>query len=101
MERLQDSNSSARNELFNIANMLQVKGIPSRSSLINYLRIKNLHLSPEFPQVQELFRLIEDEESPFTLSKKGRELIDGLSANFPSINKYKPFLIKTLSVRIL
>jgi hypothetical protein len=81
--------------------MLQVKGIPSRASLINYLRVKNLHLSTDFPLIQELFRLMEDEESPFTLSKQGRALLDKLSTTFPSMTQYKPFLIKTLSVRIL
>jgi hypothetical protein len=80
--------------------MLQVKGIPSRSSLINYLRIKNLHLSPEFPDIQELFRLIEDEESPFTISKKGFAIIEKLSQE-SEWKQYRDFLIKTLSIRIL
>jgi hypothetical protein len=56
--------------------MLQVKGIPSRASLLNYVRVKNLHLSPEFPQIRELFRLIEDEESPFNISKQGKAILD-------------------------
>lgn len=69
-DQLQDATSSARHELFSIASMLQVKGIPSRASLINYVRIKNIALQAGFPaEVQELFRLIEDEESPFTISK--------------------------------
>jgi len=49
MNEFYDESSSVRNELFGIANMLQVKGIPSRSSLINYLKVKNLHLSQDFP----------------------------------------------------
>jgi hypothetical protein len=44
---------------------------------------------------------MEDEESPFTLSKQGRVLLDQISTTFPSMSQYKPFLIKTLSVRIL
>jgi hypothetical protein len=80
--------------------MLQVKGIPSRASLINYLKVKNLHLQPDFPEIQELFRLIEEEESPFTISKKGKEIIDKISGN-PLWAQYRDFLIKTLSVRIL
>lgn len=69
--------------------------------MINYVRIKNIHLQPEFPEVQELFRLIEDEESPFTISKKGKEIIDKLVGQDKSWAQYKEFLVKTLSVRIL
>jgi translation initiation factor 3 subunit A len=102
MEQLQDSNSSARQELFSIASMLQVKGVPSRASLINYVRIKNIHLQPEFPEVQELFNLIEDEESPFVISKKGKAIIDKLAqSKNANISQYRDFLVKTLSVRIL
>lgn len=80
--------------------MLQVKGIPSRGSLLNYIRIKNLHLSPEFPHIQELFRLIENEESPFTISKSGKAILDQLSSH-KEWSQYNEFLKKTLSVRIL
>ena len=72
MNEFFDESSQIKRELFGIASMLQVKGIPSRTSLINYLKIKNLHLSSEFPQMQELFRLIEEEESPFNISKRGK-----------------------------
>lgn len=102
MEQLQDTNSAARNELFSIASMLQVKGVPSRASLINYVRIKNIHLQPDFPEVQELFRLIEDEESPFVISKNGKAIIDKLAKSTDKNQlQYREFLIKTLSVRIL
>jgi hypothetical protein len=101
MEQLQDQNSSARHELFSIASMLQVKGVPSRASLINYVKIKNIHLQAEFPEVQELFRLIEEEESPFTISKKGKAIIDKLVSKDSSWAQYREFLVKTLSVRIL
>jgi hypothetical protein len=100
MEKMQDANSSARHELFTIANMLQVKGIPSRASLLNYVRIKNLHLSPEHPHIQELFRLIEDEESPFVISKQGKLILDQLNS-VPDWAMYREFLTKTLSVRIM
>lgn len=66
--------------------------------MINYLKVKNLHLQPDHPEIQELFRLIEEEESPFTISKKGREMLDRLG---PQWAQYRPFLVKTLSVRIL
>lgn len=78
LDKVQES-PAAKLELFNIANMLQVKGIPSRASLLNYVRIKNLHLQPEYPHIQELFRLIEDEESPFIISKQGKAILDKLS----------------------
>lgn len=82
--------------------MLQVKGIPSRVSLINYLKIKNLHLSEEFPQIQELFRLIEDEESPFTISRKGKQLLESIMAvEGTDWVKYKAFIAKNLAVRVL
>lgn len=45
MNEFYDETSQIKNEIFSIASMLQVKGIPSRTSLINYLKIKNLHLS--------------------------------------------------------
>lgn len=102
MNEFYDESSQVKNELFGIANMLQVKGIPSRISLINYLKMKNLHLSSEFPQIQELFRLIEEEESPFTISRRGKVLIDEILA-VPNTNwaQYKEFIVKNLSVRIL
>lgn len=49
MNEFYDESSQIKNELFSIASMLQVKGIPSRGSLINYLKIKNLHMSADFP----------------------------------------------------
>lgn len=99
LDKVQES-PAAKLELFNIANMLQVKGIPSRASLLNYVRIKNLHLQPEYPHIQELFRLIEDEDSPFIISKQGKAILDKLSQQ-KDWAQYREFLTKTLSVRIL
>jgi hypothetical protein len=48
-----------------------------------------------------LFRLIEDEESPFTISKRGKELLEEIIKSNDKWNVYKPFIAKTLSVRIL
>ena len=67
---------------------------------MNYVRIKNLHLQPEYPHIQELFRLIEDEESPFIISKQGKAILDKLSQQ-KDWAQYREFLTKTLSVRIL
>jgi len=49
MNELIEESSQLRNELFGIASMLQVKGVPSRNSLLNYMKIKNLHLSQDYP----------------------------------------------------
>jgi len=45
--------------------------------------------------------LIELEESPFVISKKGKEALETLCKESPGLAKYKPFIAKTLSVRIL
>jgi hypothetical protein len=37
-------------------------------------------LSEDFPQVQELFRLIENEESPFNIAKRGKQILEELLA---------------------
>lgn len=102
MNEFYDESNQIKNELFGIASMLQVKGMPSRGSLINYLKIKNLHLSSEFPQIQELFKLIEEEESPFTISKRGKILLQEiLQVDNIMWGQYKDLIVKNLSVRIL
>jgi hypothetical protein len=80
--------------------MLQVEGYPSRSSIIHYIIIENLHGNTA-KHVKDLFDLIEHEESPFVISKKGKEALDGLCTQNQALVKYRPFIIKSLSVRIL
>ena len=47
-----EDSATAKKELFTIAKMLQVKGLPSRQSLINHIRIKNIHLSSGTVELQ-------------------------------------------------
>jgi hypothetical protein len=76
--------------------MLHVEGFPSRHSVLHYINIENIHNSTS-DAVKVLFNLIEREESPFVISKKGKQALDNLS----SLKQYKPFIAKILSVRIL
>jgi hypothetical protein len=45
MSEFMEENLSVKNELFALAQMLQIKGYPSRASLINLLKVKNIALS--------------------------------------------------------
>jgi hypothetical protein len=40
--------------------------------------MKNIHLSTGIPEIQELFRLIEEEESPFVISQRGKVTMDAI-----------------------
>jgi hypothetical protein len=40
-------------------------------------------------QIPELFKLIEEEESPFTISKKGKEILESICTTYPSMVMYK------------
>jgi len=90
----------AREELLATARMLEVEGQPSRSSLIHYINIENIHANTS-QHVSELFYLIENEKSPFVISKKGKAALDALCKECPSLTVYKEFIAKTLTVRIL
>lgn len=80
--------------------MLNVDGYPSRSSVIHYINIENIQNNTS-SQVSKLYDLIEQEESPFVISKKGKEALEALCKESPDLAKYKQFIAKTLSVRIL
>lgn len=80
--------------------MLQVEGQPSRASIIHYINIENLHTSTS-QNVTDLFNLIEHEASPFVISKKGKSVLEALKTENPELVRYKEFITKTLSVRIL
>mmetsp|Transcript_39824 Transcript_39824/g.38377 ORF Transcript_39824/g.38377 Transcript_39824/m.38377 type:complete len:200 (+) Transcript_39824:1155-1754(+) len=81
--------------------MLLIKGYPSRSSLINHIRVKNIHVLEQYPALLELFKLIEEEESPFVISKKGQGLFEKIFKENEELRIYEPFIKKNLSVRIL
>ena len=59
-----------KEELLATAKMLQVQGYPSRKAMIHYINIENIN-SNVTEETLELFNLIENEESPFVISKKG------------------------------
>lgn len=90
-------NQTAREEILATAKMLHVEGFPSRASVLHYINIENIHTNTS-EAVRVLFNLIEHEESPFVISKKGKESLEKLPE---SLSQYRPFIAKTLSVRIL
>jgi hypothetical protein len=67
--------------------------------MIHYINIENINANTT-DEISVLFNLIENEESPFVISKKGKASMDKLCKN-PEFVKYQPFIQKTLSVRIL
>lgn len=81
--------------------MLLIKGLPTRQSLIHQISVKNIHRNTENEHVLKLFNLIEHQESPFKISRQGREALEALIKQHPSLEMYKPFIIKTIAVRIL
>jgi len=99
MKDFDEANSMAKEELRDTAKMLQVEGQPSRHSIIHYISVENIHMNTD-KHVSELFNLIEHEESPFTISKRGKIALDAIS-KIPALVKYTKFIAKTLSVRIL
>lgn len=50
--------------------MLRVDGLPSRASIIDYINIESINTSTT-NHVANIFDLIEHEDSPFVISKKG------------------------------
>lgn len=89
-----------KEDLLEMSKMLQVEGFPSREAIIHYIYIENIHQNTS-PQVTELFNLVEKEDSPVTISKVGKQTLETLCNNYPVLQKYKPFIAKSLSVRIL
>ena len=81
--------------------MLQIKGMPSHASLIHQIFIKNIHNVVGNPWVAALFKLVEFEESPFKISQQGSESLGKAIELMPNLEKYKPFIEKTLAIRIL
>ena len=67
--------------------------------MIHYINIENINANVT-DEVFELFNLIENEESPFVISKKGKASLEKILKNKEFL-RYKPFIQRTLSVRIL
>ena len=100
MKEFEEANLMARQELLETARMLQVEGIPSRASIIHQITVENINANVSQP-VYDLFELIENEKSPLVISRKGRAALDTLCKESPELARYRAFIAKTLSVRIL
>jgi len=96
-----ENSQKIKGEVLDVASMLYISGLPSRSGLINEIVQKNMQNILGHAEIANLFNLIENEESPFTISKKGKEYLDAAVKKTPSLSSYANFLRKTLSVRIL
>ena len=96
-----ENSSVVTQEILKVSQMLQIKGMPSHASLINTIFMKNIHNVMGNPYVATLFKLVEFEESPFTISKQGSEALNKACEVMPNLEKYKPFIEKTLAIRII
>lgn len=96
-----ESSATVTQEILNVSKMLQIKGMPSHASLIHQIFIKNIHNVVGNPWVAALFKLVEFEESPFKISQQGSESLGKAIELMPNLEKYKPFIEKTLAIRIL
>ena len=70
-----ENSSTVTSEILKVSQMLQIKGMPSHSSLIQSIFIKNIHNVDGNPHVATLYKLVEFEESPFKISKLGSEAL--------------------------
>lgn len=96
-----ENSSTVTSEILKVSEMLQIKGMPSHASLIRQLYIKNIHNVEGNPHVAALYKLVEFEESPFKISQQGSESLNKACEIMPNLAKYKPFIEKTLAIRIL
>lgn len=74
-----------RSQINAVSSMLQIQGLPSRTSLFNSLNLKSMFIVPSCPQVAQLFKLIETEQSPFKISRTGQELLNKIIEKFPEL----------------
>ena len=88
-------------EIFKVAQMLQIQGIPSRQNLIALISTRGTQVVEGNPEIKTLFDLIESEESPFKISKDGSAALASALAKNPALAKYEQFIKKTLAIRIL
>mmetsp|Transcript_15948 Transcript_15948/g.24678 ORF Transcript_15948/g.24678 Transcript_15948/m.24678 type:complete len:474 (-) Transcript_15948:1461-2882(-) len=99
MREFDEVSLTSREELFSAARMLNVDGKPSRDAIMHYINIENI-LGATSKSIQDLFALMENESSPFIISKKGKAALEAICKD-ERFAIYKPFIAKTLSVRIL
>lgn len=88
-------------EINKVSQMLQIKGIPTRQSLITQITTQATHIVSNNPEVKTLFELIEVEESPFRMSKEGSATIASALQKNPALAKYETGIKKSLAIRIL
>lgn len=100
MKEFDIKSHTAKEDLLEMSKILQLEGLPSRNAIIHQIYIDNIHRSTS-PQITELFHLVEREESPMTISKKGKAALESLCTEYPNLEKYRPFIAKSLAVRIL
>lgn len=102
MQEDAENSQKIRLEVLEVANMLFITGIPSRSSLINEINLKNMMNVVGCPEIATLFKLIEQEESPFAISKQGPAALKKAIEVFPQeLSQYEDLVKKTLAIRIL
>jgi len=96
-----ENSQAIRQEVLGISQMLLIQGLPSRKSLINQITLKNIHLVSGIPQIPVIFKLIENEESPFKISQEGPKAMAEATKLNSKLKIYEPFILKRLAVRIL
>jgi hypothetical protein len=65
--------------------MLSISGLPSRAGLINEIVNKNMMNIAGHGEIKTLFDLIENEQSPFNISKLGNEALEAAIKKTPSL----------------
>ena len=96
-----ENSSNVTQGILKVSQMLQIKGIPSQKSLSHTLYTKNIHNVVGNPYIATLFKLVEFEESPFKICQQGSEALSKAIEVMPNLQKYAPFIEKTLAIRIL
>jgi hypothetical protein len=77
-----------------------VEGVPSRSALIQSIKIESINLRAS-QHIGELFDLIENENSPFIISKRGKAALDALCIENSAYEMYRSCIERSLSVKII
>jgi hypothetical protein len=95
------SSQNVTHEILKVSEMLQIKGMPSHESLITHIDRKNIHLVHGNPYISQLFKIIEQEDSPFTISSAGRVALEKAIECMPELEKYAAYIKKTLAIRML
>jgi len=60
-----------------------------------------MHVIQGCPEIGQLFKLVEFEESPFKIAKEGAEYLKKIVDTYPTFAAFVPLIKHTLAVRIL